>query len=287
MYNFPIGVLLESFRLNRTESIKRAAELGAKGIQMYATEGENAPENLNASQRKALLDEVRSYGMEFSALVGQIGHGFGNKEENPALIERMKPILELGKDLGTDVVMSHIGVIPKDPNHDRYKIMQEACQKLGEFAESIGSYFAVETGPEPSEVLRDFILSLGNKGIAVNLDPANLVMIQGEDPVNAVHNLGEFIVHTHAKDGEKYGPCDPEVVYKIVHTPLTGMEETAKKPYAEVPLGTGQVDFAKYLAALEEVGYRGFLTIEREVGANPEADIKTAVDFLSKTIAEN
>ena len=34
MYNFPIGVLLESFRLNRTESIKKAAELGAKGIQM-------------------------------------------------------------------------------------------------------------------------------------------------------------------------------------------------------------------------------------------------------------
>ena len=39
MYNFPIGVILESFRLPRSEAIKAAAALGANGIQMYATSG--------------------------------------------------------------------------------------------------------------------------------------------------------------------------------------------------------------------------------------------------------
>ena len=42
-----------------------------------------------------------------------------------------------------------------------------------------------------------------------------------------------------------------------------------------------------YLKALEDIGYRGFLTIEREVGNQPEKDIRTAVDFLTKTIEEN
>ena len=54
------------------------------------------------------------------------------------------------------------------------------------------------------------------------------------------------------------------------------------KYFEEVPLGTGTVDFPAYLKALEEIGYRGFLTIEREVGDNPEADIKTAADFFSR-----
>ena len=59
MYSFPIGVILESFRLDRSASIKKAAEIGANGIQMYATQGENSPENLNAAARKELLKEVK------------------------------------------------------------------------------------------------------------------------------------------------------------------------------------------------------------------------------------
>ena len=57
--------------------------------------------------------------------------------------------------------------------------------------------------------------------------------------------------------------------------------------YRELPLGTGGVDFKNYLKALEEIGYRGFLTIERECGANPAADIETAANYLRKVIREN
>ena len=46
-------------------------------------------------------------------------------------------------------------------------------------------------------------------------------------------------------------------------------------------------DFVNYLKALEDIGYKGFLTIEREVGNTPEADIRTAYDFLKKIISEN
>ena len=47
MYQFPIGVILESFRVDRSSAIKMAAAIGANGIQMYSTYGENAPENLS------------------------------------------------------------------------------------------------------------------------------------------------------------------------------------------------------------------------------------------------
>lgn len=285
MYNFPIGVILESFRLDRSAAIKKAAEIGANGIQMYATQGENSPENLNAAARKALLAEVKDAGLCFSALCGDLGKGFGNAEINPELIEKSKRIVDLALDLDTKIITTHIGVVPSDKNHDRYKIMQEACYELAQYADSVGARFAVETGPETSLVLKEFLDSLGSTGVSVNLDPANLAMVTGDDPVQAVYNLQKYIVHTHAKDGNKLADGNPEYIYHVVHP--VPESYNGIRFYEEVPLGTGSVDFPKYLAALEDIGYKGFLTIEREAGATPEKDIKIAYDFLKKTISEN
>lgn len=54
--------------------------------------------------------------------------------------------------------------------------------------------------------------------------------------------------------------------------------------FCEMPLGEGQVHFDDYLKALDDIGYRGFLTIEMEVGENPEKDIRMAVEFLKQRI---
>lgn len=285
MYHFPIGVILESFRTDRSTAIKKAAALGAQGIQMYATSGENAPESLNTQARRDLLAEVKGEGLVFSALCGDLGRGFGDPELNPALIEKSKRIIDLAKELETNVVTTHIGVVPADKNHERYKIMQEACFQLASYADSVQAHFAIETGPETSAVLKEFLDSLNSTGVAINLDPANLRMVTGDDPVAAVHNLKRYIVHTHAKDGNRLLATNPEYIYRVVHPVPQELE--GKRFFEEVPLGTGSVDFPAYLKALEEIGYTGFLTIEREVGETPEADIRTAYDFLQTVIAEN
>jgi sugar phosphate isomerase/epimerase len=142
--------------------------------------------------------------------------------------------------------------------------MRAACRELALYADSIGSSFAVETGPEMAVVLCDFLESLGAGGVRVNFDPANLVMCVNDDPVKAIGTLGKFIVHTHAKDG-----------VQLSAEPLK---------FEELPLGKGGVDWDGYLNALRGIGYDGFLTIEREVGDTPEADIKLAVDFLKARV---
>ena len=285
MYKFPIGVIVHSFRLPTYDAIKEAAAIGAQGIQLLCTRGENTPENLIGEKRKELLKYVKDNGLVFSAICGDFGQGFGHKEKNPELIEKSKRILDLAKELETDIVTTHIGVVPSDENHDRYKVMQEACFELSRYADSIGSHFAIETGPETSATLKKFLDKLDSKGVAVNLDPANLVMVTGDAPVVAVHNLKDYIVHTHAKDGVKLFDADPEYVYHVVH-PIPE-EIQNKRFYLEVPLGDGSVPYIHYLKALEEVGYRGFLTIEREVGDNPAKDIKKAIDYLKVIMEEN
>ena len=266
---FPIGVMLESFRKPMAESLRIARELGAQGIQAYAM-------GITKENQKEFRDRLRDNGLVLSALCGDLGKGFGNPDWNPELIEKSKRFVDLGKELGTDIVTTHIGVVPSDPSHPRYHIMQDACGELARYADSMDAHFAVETGPETSATLCGFLDSLHSTGVSVNLDPANLVMVTGDDPVKAVHTLKKYIVHTHAKDGRKLFDRDPEIIYRVVAPKDPVVDES----FIELPLGEGDVPFKPYLEALREIGYNGFLTIEREVGDDPTADIRKAVDYL-------
>ena len=159
--------------------------------------------------------------------------------------------------------------------------MQEACFQLAQYADSLKAHFAIETGPEIAVTLKTFLDGLHSTGVAVNLDPANFVMVTGDDPAKAVHTLKDYIVHTHAKDGKKLQDRDPEVLYGVKVIEDVIQEGQA---FVELPLGEGEVNWKEYLKALDDIGYHGFLTIEREVGDDPAADIGKAVRFLNGLI---
>lgn len=247
--------MLESLRLPFREAIERAAKLGVDGVQMYALD---IPSFTNDAIKEK-LDIVRSNGLCFSAICGDFGCGFADENANRVLVDKSKRVLDIAKKLECNIVTTHIGRITENETREK-QTMRAACQALASYADSIGSSFAVETGPEYAYVLADFLDSLDARGVRVNFDPANLVMVAGDNAASAAKILGRFIVHTHAKDGKK----------------------TGKSSYAELPLGEGDVDFDAYLPALVSTGYDGFLTVERECGDNPEADIAKAVDFLKE-----
>lgn len=261
-----IGAMAESFRKETfRESVETAAGLGVTGIQVYITD--KSPllnvDTLNDAKIKEVMDIMKSNGLIFSAVCGDTGYGFDDKEKNPHYIELSKRVLDVAKKLECNIVTTHIHMVPEVEN-ETTAVLRAACNELASYADSIGSCFALETGPEPGHRLAKFLNSLDAKGVRVNLDPANLVMCAGDDPVDAVEHLKDYIVHTHAKDGRKLGPDS----------------------FEELPLGTGNVDFDKYLAKLVSVGFDGYLTIEREVGENPYADIKLAYDFLTEKKAK-
>lgn len=283
MYRFPVGVIVDSFRLPMAEAVKKAKEVGAQGIQVYASHGDMAPENMTPQKISEFKKLVSDNGLVISALCGDLGGGgFVHPDKNAEKVEKSKRILDLAKELGTDIVTTHIGVVPADSESERYKIMQQACFELSSYADTIQSHFAVETGPEKSIILKKFLDSLNSRGVAVNLDPANLIMVSGDAPVEAVYNLKDYIVHTHAKDGKQIFYVEPEIVYGIKKDII--IEDDS---FIEVPLGEGSVDFPNYLKALEDIGFKGFLTIEREVGDDPAKDIGNAVTFLRDIIAKN
>jgi sugar phosphate isomerase/epimerase len=282
MKNFQIGIISDWLRLPFAQAMEKCAQLGADGVQIYAASGEMFPENMTAAARKEKRAIVEANGLVVSALCGDLGgHGFARADENVRKVEVSKRIVDLALDMGTNIVTTHIGVVPDDITCDTYKIMQEACNELAEYAHSNGAFFAIETGPEKATHLKQFLDSLDSKGVAVNLDPANLVMVTDDDPVQAVYTLKDYIVHTHAKDGVLVKKTAPKVIYDFFAE--GGIGDLRMSDYfLETPLGQGQVKWDAYLAALKDIGFNGFLTIEREVGFDPTADIKLAIDFLNE-----
>lgn len=281
-----IGVMVESFRKGFRESVEIAAAMGADGVQAYGTVWLIKVDETTPEMAKEYLDIVKSNGLVFSAICGDFGVGFDDPEKNKIYVEKSMRVMELAKRLECDIVTTHIGTVPVE-ECEKKEVMRSACRTLAEYADSMGSAFAVETGPEMAVTLCDFLDSLGAGGVRVNFDPANLVMVAGDRPETAVKTLGKYIVHTHAKDGLKLDGGvhhDLNVTVGGVaadHDQLLAMG----RKYIELPLGEGGVNFDTYLPALKSTGYDGFLTIEREVGENPEADIRMAAGFLREKIA--
>ncbi len=281
---FKLGIISDLFKLPAREGIIKAKELGADGVQIYAVKGEVCPENMSNQARVKFKEFVKNQEIEISALCGDLGgFGFRKKDKNIKKIEYSKSIVDLAKDLGTNIVTTHIGVIPQDRNSEIYHIMKQACIELGDYAKSKGITFAIETGPEPAITLKEFLDDVDNSGIGVNLDPANLVMVTNDDPVKAVVTLKDYIVHTHAKDGIQYQPCNPEAIYEAFAIGgFAELEKSSGKLFRELPLGEGTINWEKYLKSLRDINYSGYLTIEREVGDNPIEDIKKALEFLKQ-----
>ena len=278
-----IGVITDCFKKTHKEGIETAAKLGLQGVQIYATTGEFSPA-LSQKEKDEYKRLLKENNLVVSALCGDMGgYGFERAEDNTERIQKTKEIVDLAVEFGTKVVTTHIGVIPDDKQNPRYGVMLKALTECGVYAKEKGVTLAIETGPEKARTLLAFLQDTKG-GVGVNLDPANFVMVTGQDPVEAVRLLKNYIVHTHAKDGIMLDKNqDPTDVY---HAFAVGGVDAlnACEGFQEVPLGEGEVAWDEYLKALKEIGYDGFLTIERECGEDPKADIVKAVNFLKEKL---
>ena len=279
-----LGVITDCFKKSHEKGILAAAELGLDGVQIYATTGEFSPETLSVSDKNKYKELLKAKGLVVSALCGDMGgYGFEIEKDNPERIEKTKKIIDLAVEFGASVITTHIGVIPEDENNPRYKVMLAALTECGLYAKSKGATLAIETGPEKAKTLLKFVQSTKG-GVGVNLDPANFTMVTGQDAVEAVYILKDYIVHTHLKDGKMIDKGqDPTEVY---HAFAVGGVDAlnACKGFKELPIGEGDVDWVNYIKALKDIGYDGFLTIERETGDDPASDIILAANYINKLI---
>lgn len=284
-----IATLADWFGKGLLEGIRESCRSGAEGVQLYAWNELN-PFTITAAMVSEVRKTAEDNGQAITALCGELSevspgkHGLERAEDNPPQMDYLKRVLDLAASLNCGVVTTHIGRIPEDESCARYAALLESCTELGGYAAKQNAFLAIETGPEPIPRLARFVDQCGG-GIAINYDPGNLVMVTADDEVQGVYTAGKRIVHTHAKDGVLRQYVGPEEIYGIFAE--GGIEALANMPkyFAETPLGQGAVRWPEYLAALKDVGYNGYLTIEREVSEDAAHDIQLAMRFLQEALS--
>ena len=251
------------------ESFKRVAELGIPTCQLSAT-AERIVGQFDPQQIRAAADEV---GIEISSFFllfeGQVfnlkdGPGTMGLVAEPYREKRLglaKQFSDNIKEMGVSSITSHIGFIPDDPDDPIYIGFIDVMKELTEYCGNNGQIFCFETGQELPSTLKRTILDVGTGNLFVNLDPANLILYGMADPLDAVEIFGEYVRGMHAKDG--VWPNRDEV---LGH---------------ETPLGEGRVRFNLLIPRLKAKGFKGPITIEREIsGPQQKIDILKAKALL-------
>ena len=154
----------------------------------------------------------------------------------------------------------HVGAVQNDPKSPIYLEFVPSMKKFVEYCQKNGQIFCFETGQELPSTLKRTIIDIGDNAY-VNLDPANLILYGMAHPLDAVEIFGEYVKGLHAKDA--LWPNRDEGL---------GIE---------VPIGKGEVNFPLLLYRLKEKGFKGPVTIEREIsGEEQKKDILEAKKFL-------
>jgi sugar phosphate isomerase/epimerase len=261
MSRLKIGLRLESLGLPLRRGLQETERLGVGGVQVDAV-GDLSPNNLLQTGRREFRHLLRAHNLELTALGCPLRHGLDIAQDQEPRIEHVRKVMTLSHDLGAGITIVQAGQVPTDASDPRDALLTEALQALGQHGDRVGAVLALETGLESGEVLQRFLDRFDTGSLGVNLDPANLLM-HHFDPYESTRALAGKIVHVHAKDARQAG---------------------ASRAAQEVPLGHGDIDWMQFLAVLEEIGYHGWVTIEREFSTNRLAEVAAAAGFLRRFV---
>ncbi len=166
--------------------------------------------------------------------------------------------------LGLKFVMFHAGFLPHDPKDPAFDKLAGRVRQIARLFAARGITLGCETGQETAASLKAFLQHLGEPNVAVNFDPANMLLYGNGDPIEAVRTVGPWVKSVHMKDA---------AVTKVPGTWGT-----------ELTVGTGQVDWRAFLTALADIGFPGWLCFEREADDKRVADLRAGREFIERTI---
>ena len=210
----------------------------------------------------AVSGMFRTVGEDYTTLE-TIRHtgGLVPDETWPANWQNLQHTVGIANRLGLQIVMTHAGFLPHDPVDPAFDKMIGRMREVARLFADHGLTLCCETGQESAASLVTFLDHLGEPNVAVNFDPANMLLYNNGDPIAALRTLGLRVKSCHLKDAV------------VTQTPGTWGEE--------VPIGTGQVDWPAFFTTMDEINYQGFFCIEREAGDQRLADIAAGHDFIS------
>jgi L-ribulose-5-phosphate 3-epimerase len=273
---FALGVVIKPFGAPE-EHLRTVHELGFPTVFLSMDDylGKFTPEL--AKQYRELLakyqltattvEVVGPPPLKWNFMQGPSTIGIVPPNTRAARIDALRQASDFAKLVGIPQVQTHCGFIPENPSDALYAQAVEAIRTVAKHCQGNGQAFLMETGQETPTTMSRAIHDVGMPNLGVGFDTANLLLYGKANPVDAVDILGPHIMSVHAKDGR--WPTNPNEFGE------------------EVLIGKGLVDFRVVFTKLRRLGYKGAISIEREIsGAQQIEDVKIEKAYLERVIHE-
>ena len=180
----------------------------------------------------------------------------------PANLQASRSCAKAARELGLSLVSLHAGFLPHDVSDPERGLLIDRLREIADVFAAEGVRVAYETGQETAETLLGVLAEIARPNVGVNFDPANMILYGMGDPVAALRTLGAHVLQVHVKDAT------------ATKAPGTWG--------AEVPVGTGDVDWRSFFDVLHEHQIGCDLMIEREAGDQRVTDMRTARELLEE-----
>ena len=256
---------------------KKVSALGLKRVQLGLT-----PHREDPGAWEGALEIMTAAGIEIvSGMFSTIGEDYTTPdtirrtggvvpdqywEENWNLA---KAAAATAKSMSLNLVTTHAGFLPHNPGDPSFDKLARRVADLANLFADNGASLLLETGQESAETLLAFLDEMRKRGarnIAVNFDPANMILYDMGGPIDALRLLAPHVMQVHVKDARR---------------------TTVKGQWGdEVVVGTGEVDWTEFVQILADANFEGSYIFEREAGTNRLADIAQGITTL-RTVMEN
>lgn len=263
-----IGIYVSLDEQGVDHTFRRISDLGFRRCELYT-------DQLGADMMAPIKTAMKKYNMEVLALFtlgpgettwdfyeGQQNIGLVSREHREARLKALFQLSDLALACGIQMIETHVGYIPENPNDPNYAGTVEALKRIVAYCKKNNQVFLYHAGQESPTTMLRTIMDVGFDNQGVGMDTANLIMYDRGHPTHALDVYGKYIKLVNAKDG--LYPTDPRNLGR------------------EVQIGQGRVDFPVFLKKLKESGYTGPKIIEREGsdGKQWETDVCQSRDYL-------
>ena len=261
------------------EMIDTAADMGYRCVEVacwpqgkaerrYAGVSHINVEALDDAKTRYILDYCAKRNVTISSLAFYPNPMDGDLVKRSAAISHLWKVIEASHKLGVNMVTTFIGRDQTKTVEENLELVRQIWPPIIEHAEELGVKIAIENcpmlfGPDqwpggqnlmttPAVWRRVFDI-LPSQNLGINYDPSHFVW-QMIDYIKPLYEFKDKIFHVHYKDIKLYPDKLDQV--GVMAYPLEFM--SPKLP------GLGDVNWAKYVSALTDIGYDGCTCIEVE-----------------------
>jgi len=251
-----LAIPTEMYQSPLKKSILQATMNGVKGIRI-AAHSELKPEELTATGTRQLLHYLREMGLSVAAVNLPLQRRFNTPQHVDTHVVMLKSGMQLAASLKSKVMLFQPGIIPTTEDADARNQLVDILNDVAQLGNHIGVVPTLSVSAAHSSEIANLFAEVTTGQVGFNFDPADVIS-GGNAVTETARTLYDSILHVTARD--------------IIDDGSTHGKETV--------IGQGDVDWLEIVALLNEIGFQGWVTVDRLESENRVRDILLGIDRL-------